>query len=204
MEGKYVKIKEQNLIKQLKKKNPQAIDYIIDQYGGLIKTVLLKNLYDQKDHWEECFNDCLLAVWNHPERFDTKKGDFKAFLCAIAKYKAIDLLRKELKRTSKEISIYEEESIKEIKQLYQEERGFLQAEADASDEELGKLLKCLSEEDKDLFYRRYVKEQSVAQISVETGLHRDRIYSRISKGKKKIRKFFKDKDYGGEGNETRI
>lgn len=42
MEGKYVKIKEQNLIKQLKKKNPQAIDYIIDQYGGLIKTVLLK------------------------------------------------------------------------------------------------------------------------------------------------------------------
>ena len=108
MEGKYVKIKEQNLIKQLKKKNPQAIDYIIDQYGGLIKTVLLKNLYDQKDHWEECFNDCLLAVWNHPERFDTKKGDFKAFLCAIAKYKAIDLLRKELKRTSKEISMYEE------------------------------------------------------------------------------------------------
>ena len=53
MEGKYVKITEQNLIKQLKKKNPQAIDYIIDQYGGLIKTVLLKNLYDQKDHWEE-------------------------------------------------------------------------------------------------------------------------------------------------------
>ncbi len=53
-----------------------------------------------------------------------RKGDFKAFLCAIAKYKAIDLLRKELKRTSKEISMYEEESIKEIKQLYQEERGF--------------------------------------------------------------------------------
>lgn len=101
MEGKYVKITEQNLIKQLKKKNPQAIDYIIDQYGGLIKTVLLKNLYDQKDHWEECFNDCLLAVWNHPERFDTKKGDFKAFLCAIAKYKAIDLLRKELKKNIK-------------------------------------------------------------------------------------------------------
>ena len=165
MEGKYVKIKEQNLIKQLKKKNPQAIDYIIDQYGGLIKTVLLKNLYDQKDHWEECFNDCLLAVWNHPERFDTKKGDFKAFLCAIAKYKAIDLLRKELKRTSKEISMYEEESIKEIKQLYQEERGFLQAEADASDEELGKLLKCLSEEDKDLFYRRYVRTVSCTDFS---------------------------------------
>lgn len=139
-----MKIIEQNLIKQLKEKNPQAIDYIIDQYGGLIKTVLLKNLYDQKDHWEECFNDCLLAVWNNPERFDDeKKGEFKAFLCAIAKYKAIDLLRRELKRTSKEISIYEEKSIKEIKQMYQEEHGFIKAEEDASDEELEKLLKCL-------------------------------------------------------------
>lgn len=136
MEGKYVKITEQNLIKQLKEKNSQAIDYIIDQYGGLIKAVLLKNLYDQKDHWEECFNDCLLAVWNNPERFDGKKGEFKAFLCAIAKYKAIDLLRSELKRTSKEISIYEEESIKEIKQLYQEECGFIKAEEDVSDEEV--------------------------------------------------------------------
>ena len=56
MEDKYVKITEQNLIKQLKEKNPQAIDYIIDQYGSLIKTVLLRNLYDQKDHWEECLN----------------------------------------------------------------------------------------------------------------------------------------------------
>ena len=136
MEGKYVKITEQNLIKQLKEKNSQAIDYIIDQYGGLIKAVLLKNLYDQKDHWEECFNDCLLAVWNNPERFDGKKGEFKAFLCAIAKYNAIDLLRSELKRTSKEISIYEEESIKEIKQLYQEECGFIKAEEDVSDEEV--------------------------------------------------------------------
>ena len=203
MEDIYVKITEQNLIKQLKEKNPQAIDYIIDQYGGLIKMVLLKNLYDQKDHWEECLNDCLLAVWNNPERFDKQKGNFKAFLCAIAKYKAIDLLRRELKRTSKEISIYEEESIKEIKQLYQEERGFIKAEEDASDEELEKLLKCLSERDRDLFYRRYVYEQPMEQISSETGLHRDRIYSRISKGKKKIRKFFKNKDYGGEGNETR-
>lgn len=153
MEDKYVKITEQNLIKQLKEKNPQAIDYIINQYGSLIKTVLLRNLYDQKDHWEEYFNDCLLAVWNNPERFDGQKGEFKAFLCAIAKYKAIDLLRRELKRTLKEISIYEEESIKEIKQLYQEERGFMQVvEEDASDEGLEKLLKCLSEEDKDLVY----------------------------------------------------
>lgn len=68
---------------------------------------------------------------------------------------------------------------------------------------IGKTAKGLSEED-NVILPRYDKRTVVAQISVETGLHRDRIYSRISKGKKKIRKFFKDKDYGGEGNETRI
>ena len=145
-----------------------------------------------------------MAAWNNPEKFDGRKGDFKVFLCAIAKYKAIDVLRRELKRKSREISMYEEETIKEIKQLYQEERGVIEAEEDASDEELEKLLECLSEEDQDLFYRRYVYEQPITQISSETGLHRDRIYSRISKGKKKIRKFFKDRDHGGEGNETRL
>lgn len=121
-----MKITERNLLKELKKKNPQAIEYIIEQYGGAIKAVLIHNLYDQKEHWEECFHDCLMVVWDHPERFEEKKGELKGFLCVIAKYKAIDLLRKELKRTSKEISLYEEESAKEIKQLYREERGFLQ------------------------------------------------------------------------------
>ena len=151
-----MKITERNLLKELKKKNPQAIEYIIEQYGGAIKAV----------------------------------------------YKAIDRLRKELKRTSKEISLYEEESAKEIKQLYREERGFFAVAEDASDKELEKLLKCLSEEDRDLFYRRYVYEQPITQISLETGMHRDRIYSRISRGKKKIQKFFREQ--GGKGNETKI
>ena len=37
-----MKITEQNLLKELKNKNPQAIEYIIDQYGGAIKAVLNK------------------------------------------------------------------------------------------------------------------------------------------------------------------
>lgn len=92
--------------------------------------------------------------------------------------------------------MYEEESIKEIKQLYQEERGFLQAEADASDEELGKLLKCLSEEDKDLFYRRYVKEQSVAQISVETECTETVFTQEFPKERKRFGNFSKTKITG--------
>ena len=45
--------------------------------------------------------------------------------------------------------MYEEESIKEIKQLYQEERGFLQVEEDVSDEERPHLFKNFERKEKD-------------------------------------------------------
>ncbi|HBN28644.1 MAG TPA: RNA polymerase subunit sigma-70, partial [Clostridiaceae bacterium] len=41
---------------------------------------------------------------------------------------------------------------------------------------------------KDLFIKLYVEEQGVEDISKETGLKREVIYNRISRGKRKIKK----------------
>lgn len=154
-----------------------------------MKAVLLKNLYDQSDQWEECFNDCLMAVWNHSDRFENKKGEFKNWICAIAKYKAVDVLRRELKVQSMQTRLEEGFSVSAVKHQYWEEHDFINAESlDDSDLELDWLLGCLSKEDQDLFFRRYVKEEPMEQIVKETGIQRDLIYSRISRGKKKIRK----------------
>lgn len=184
-----MRITEKNFLIELKKKNPRAIEYIIEHYGGLMKAVLLKNLYDQSDQWEECFNDCLMAVWNHSDRFENKKGEFKNWICAIAKYKAVDVLRRELKVQSMQTRLEEGFSVCAVKHQYWEEHDFINAESlDDSDLELDWLLGCLSKEDQDLFFRRYVKEEPMEQIVKETGIQRDLIYSRISRGKKKIRK----------------
>lgn len=154
-----------------------------------MKAVLLKNLYDQSDQWEECFNDCLMAVWNHSDRFENKKGEFKNWICAIAKYKAVDVLRRKLKVQSMQTRLEEGFSVCAVKHQYWEEHDFINAESlDDSDLELDWLLGCLSKEDQDLFFRRYVKEEPMEQIVKETGIQRDLIYSRISRGKKKIRK----------------
>ncbi len=48
----------------------------------------------------------------------------------------------------------------------------------------------------ELFVRRYVKEQPMTQITAETGMERDLVYSRLSRGKKKIRSLFRER--GGE------
>ena len=55
-------------------------------------------------------------------------------------------------------------------------------------EELELLLGCLNPSDRELFLRLYVEEESVEQISRDTGMEKTVIYNRVSRGKKKIRK----------------
>lgn len=183
-----MKITEKNFLSQLRRKNPQAIEYIVSEYGGLIKTVLLANLYDQKERWEECFNDVLLALWYGSDRFDREKEkQFSAWLCAIAKYKAIDLLRRE-KRWSNLVSYEEGLKSGDMKEpSYETDFAGHLCGGDGAAEEMEKLLACLCPEDRDLFFRRYVKEEPMEQITEETGLSRDVVYARISRGKKRIR-----------------
>lgn len=181
-----MKVTNKNFLSELERKNPQAIEYVVSQYGSLLKSVLIHNLGAQKDRWEECFNDCLMAIWNHPQRFEEKKSEFKNWICAIAKYKAIDLVRRE-ERHSGQVSLDQEGF---------DLAGIEEDKRDASDVELDRLLVCLSPEDRELFVRRYVEEQPMTQITAETGMERDLVYSRISRGKKKIRSFFRE--HGGE------
>ena len=172
----------------------EYVEYVLTEYGSLLKAVLIRNLYDKADRWEECFNDVLLAVWNNWTRFSNIKEDSRAgWLCAIAKYKAIDLLRRESRCNEKVVSIHDAWVVSEVERQYCQEQGF--ALIDDSAEELDKLLACLKPEDRDLFYRRYVKEESVEKITTETGLSSDNVYQRLSRGKRKL------KEVWGKNNE---
>lgn len=190
-----MKINDDNLIRALKMQDSMAIEYIIDRYGALIKSVLLRNLCEYGERWEECFNDVLLAIWTHPERFEEKKSQLKNWLCAIAKYKAIDLLRRERRAAQGRVALNDSQWAS----IVDESVALYDVEGRGSLEELQKLLHCLSPEDQELFMRRYGLQQPVTQISAETGMHRDLIYSRISRGKKKIRGAYES--HGGEYNE---
>ena len=134
----------------------------------------------------------LMALWNHPQRFEQKKSQLKNWLCAIAKYKAIDLLRKERRADHGRVRMEDEQW-----NAIADESGA--AAEDESMEELEKLISCLSPSDRKLFLCRYGLEQPVAQISAETGMSKDSIYARISRGKKKIRSFYAEN--GGEYSE---
>ncbi len=186
-------INQENFLSELRQKNPLAIEFIVHQYGHLMKKVIRQYLYDSREAFEECFNDVLLAVWNNPDRFDDKKSEFKNWLCAIAKYRAIDTLRREQKRRERFVSLESEVDLDHWEQLSvsNDHANDWEMGMDEAGEELKKLLSCLSEEDKDLFFRRYVKEQPVDEISKEKNMKRSLIYARISRGKKKMKRHMK-------------
>ncbi|MEG1311951.1 MAG: sigma factor, partial [Romboutsia sp.] len=92
-----MKINEKNFITKLRSKNEDALEYVIDNYGWIINSIVKKHLYNLKDYQDECVNDILLGIWNNIDSFDENKNSFKNWVGGISKYKTIDYRRKYLK-----------------------------------------------------------------------------------------------------------
>ncbi|AOT71445.1 sigma-70 family RNA polymerase sigma factor [Geosporobacter ferrireducens] len=174
-----MKITEENFIDELKKRNERALEYVIDNHTWIIKTVLKKHLYHLMDFYEECMNDCLLAIWENIHYYNPKKSTFKNWVGGIAKYKSIDYIRKYLKNMENQnieeaIIAVEDQSLKEV--LINEVR-----------EETEKILSTLSEKDQIIFKKLYLQDKNIDEVSQDMGLSKSVLYNRISRGKKKLR-----------------
>ena len=175
-----MKIGEKNYIKQLRLHNEKALAYVIDEYGGLIMSVIRKYLFYLPEKQEECFDDVLLKIWQNIESFDENKSTFRNWAAAVAKYQAIDYLRsyrKELQTVNIEDAV-----------IVQEDHalaGMIEKEINL---EVEKMLECLKPQDRELFYKLYVEEKSMKQISCETGIKQEVIYNRLSRRRKKLRR----------------
>ena len=57
--------------------------------------------------------------------------------------------------------------------------------------DLNDLLNCLKKEDREIFIKLYIEEKEIEDISLDTGLKKDVIYNRLSRGRRKMRNIFK-------------
>ena len=55
-----MRIGENNYIEQLGLHNEEALIYVIDIYGGLLKSIISKHLFAMPDKIEECLNGSML------------------------------------------------------------------------------------------------------------------------------------------------
>lgn len=172
------------IIKNIKKKRQKGMEMLIDKYSPLIKYVIKYHLKSLNNYIDDCINDTLLAIWENIDGFCEEKNSFKNWICAIAKYKAIDYKRKYLGRVN--TSILDENSPYIDKNLLKIEIY----------DEINQILSHLSKEDKEIFKRYYINDESIISIANDNKLKVSTIHSKLSRGRAKIRKYLLK--YGGK------
>ena len=164
------------LIKYIKKKNPKGMDMLIDNYGGIITSVVRNHLGVLRNYEEECINDVLLSIWESIEGYDKDRNSFKNWICAIAKYKSINYRKKYLAK-------YEETQINN--EIYYIDKDLIKLEVN---EDVEDILHCLNSKDKELFIKYYIEGYELEEIAKENKTNVTNLYSRLSRGRKKIKK----------------
>ncbi len=175
-------INEDNYLEQLVERNEDALYYVIDIYGGLIKSIVAKHLDKLQPLQEECIDDILLGIWDNIASFAPGKNTFKNWVAAVAKYKSIDYKRKYLKLLNQE-NIEDINLVSDCKadeKLIEQEVGY----------EVESLLKQLKEEDRQIFIQYYIESQDVESIAREMRIKKADIYNRLSRGRAKLRKIY--------------
>lgn len=171
-------MEEKIIIKYIKNKKEEGLRLLIEKYGDYINTIVRNNLKDLSYYQEECMNDILLSIWNNINSYDKRKNTLKNWIGVISKYKTIDYKRKYLKSDKTE-------DIKD--DILVIDKNLLKKEIE---EEIDEILSNLKEKDKKLFIKYYIEELDIKSIAKEMDIQPFNIYSRLSRGKKKIRKVY--------------
>jgi len=188
-----VKVDEHNFIDLIKSKNESGLDYLIDEYGWIIKTVLKKELATYPDLYDETFNDCLLFVWNKIDGYDPLKSKFPNWLGMVAKYRSIDAKRKFLKKASRELSMDTGiVSLEDHKPGQIDGVGCLEREAraglvDELDGDIKSLLDRLSPTNRQIFWDRYVEDYGIDELSEKYKLSKQAIYNRLARSRDNLK-----------------
>lgn len=175
-----VKIGEENFAAEIRKGNEEALDYIMRAYGGLLRSIILRRLEKLPHLAEECLSDTFLQIWNHIDQFRPQVSSFKNWAAGIARFKAIDYMRKYGKKA-------EEIRLDEVVIFMEDENLRRLIEMDAA-YELEELLKCLNETDRRLFRLIYEKGLSAEEAAGCLDMKTSAIYNHLHRGREKIRK----------------
>ena len=179
--GKELKIDETNFTREIKSKNPDALEFAVNCYGNLVFKIVygVLNKSFEMQYIEECVSDAFMGAWDNIESYDEQKGNFKNWLLAIAKYKAIDYKRKFYRHNKVQgIDDYTIPSKMDI------EKVIISKE---NKEEVIKAIRGMRDIDKQIFMRRYFLDESIENIAQSLGTNRANTDNRLSRGRKVLK-----------------
>lgn len=161
-------------IQQIKGRKESGIRAVIDHYGGLLMVVIRRRSYGYEADQEECFNDTLLAIWDHIFDYAPRNSSFKNWICTIARYKALNLVRAK-GRTNQE-EAYDDHYPAAGKGIL--DQLILK-------EDLQDLIASLSKEDQSIFLALFYEGQEVKDVVRAHQLSPNVLYQRVHRGREK-------------------
>lgn len=179
-----MKANEHNFVELIRKRREEGILYVIETYGGLLKSIVRKRLFYWPDRIDECMNDIFLGIWQNIESFDPDKGSFANWAAGVARLEAIDVLRK-LRREPQSVSLEDAEN-----EFPQEDSTFQKIAEQELSRETEEILGCLPPKDQELFRRIFLLEEEPEAAGNALGISRDNVYVRIFRGKRRIQRKF--------------
>lgn len=163
------------IIKYIKKRKEKGMEMLIDDYRGIITSVSRRHLGGLQSYEEECVSDVFLSIWTNIKYFDKDKNTFKNWVCAIAKYKAIDYKRKYLLKG---------DVIDIIGDISYVDTQLIELEIK---EEICEMLSHLNDKDRELFVEYYLEGENLENIAEKNHTKVENLHNRLSRGRKKIR-----------------
>ena len=146
------------LLELLRQDRAAGTEALLDRYRPLLRYVI-GGILQETGGREDCLSEVSLLLWQKVDSFDAAKGSLSAWLTAVARNTALNHL-KALQR--REAHLAESEVCPETPEeaLMRQERA----------ERLKAVLDSLSDQERQLFYRRYYYLQPLSQIAAETGM----------------------------------
>lgn len=86
-----------SLVLQIAAGDAEALARFYDLYAGLVNGLALRILRDVADA-EDVVQEVFVQVWRQASRFDPSRGAAEAWLCTIARTRALDRLRRRTSR----------------------------------------------------------------------------------------------------------
>jgi len=165
----------------------KGMEEVLTHYGPLMQYIIKPILPDRHDI-EDCLSETAMRIWENFDTYDADKGSFAAWVTAITRNTALNMIRRKNRHPENEIE-EEMESTEPTPEeiVLREERQ----------RELHRALDLLSQKERNLFYRKYYYLQSTEKIAAEMGMTIRSVEGKLYRIRKKLRKMM-----GGDGDEV--
>lgn len=174
---------EIELISEIRKRNPDAFDYLMKEYTKPVYYLAynILNIGNSKEDVEECVSDVFVEAWQKIDSYDDQKSSLRSWLLMLTKYRALTYKRHLEKHPVEYLEDYEQtghdEPIDTASPILDRETQLL----------LLQTINTFGDIDRQLFIRRYFYDESIAGLMQSMSMSRSAVDNRLLRSRNKIK-----------------